>query len=147
MSTLPSPLLSLLRKFISEFSLKHSFDASAHPRPAGRFASLLRAAAIPSLGYLLGWGPHFSSFSTSSDVKGSVGDDPNPVSPKDGGSESRKEEPKKRKEDQYDPNAPIYQLMNNPKLFEPTRAPRNPIVLAHGTIFLSWVHLRRVDAG
>jgi triacylglycerol lipase len=38
------------------------------------------------------------------------------------------------KRPQYDPNSPIYQLMNNPALYDPIRRPRNPIVLAHGTL-------------
>lgn len=94
---------------------------------------MLRAAAIPSLGYLLGWGPQVSSSSISSDEKGATGQASEVSSYNESGNESGNQEPKKqRKEDLYDPNAPIYRLMNNPTVFEPTRAPRNPIVLAHG---------------
>jgi hypothetical protein len=46
---------------------------------------------------------------------------------------SRKDEtPSSKNGQQYDPNSPIYQLMNNPALDNPLRRPRNPIVLSHG---------------
>lgn len=50
---------------------------------------------------------------------------------------SRDETPNSKNGQQYDPNSPIYQLMNNPALDDPLRRPRNPIVLSHGQQFRS----------
>jgi hypothetical protein len=156
MSTLPPiPLLSLLRRIISEISLKRVPISTRPPKTSGVFTSLLRAAAIPSLGYLFGWKSHlkdtYVSFYATTERKD---DSTNPLGEKEGqsGRPSRGEPTKEKiigekgpidekgdpakapKRPQYDPNSPIYQLMNNPALYDPIRRPRNPIVLAHGML-------------
>jgi hypothetical protein len=145
MSTLPMPLLSLLRKFISEISIKRRNQKDSRPRSHGVFASLLRAAAIPSLGYLFGWNTRLKAAYTSSDANPSTvggngkmperNENPEKTLSSDNKPPSRKgkdETPDPKNGQQYDPNSPIYQLMNNPALDDPLRRPRNPIVLSHG---------------
>jgi hypothetical protein len=156
MSTLPPiPLLSLLRRIISEISLKRVPTSTRPPKTSGVFTSLLRAAAIPSLGYLFGWNSHLKTASVSFDATTERNDDStNPLGGKEerSGKPSRGESTKEKtigkkesidekgdpakapKRPQYDPNSPIYQLMNNPALYDPIRRPRNPIVLAHGML-------------
>jgi hypothetical protein len=156
MSTIPPiPLLSLLRRIISEISLKRVPISTRPPRTSGVFTSLLRAAAIPSLGYLFGWNSHLKATYVSFHATTERNDDStNTLGGKEGqsgkpsrgeltqdktlgeqGSMDEKRDPAKApKRPQYDPNSPIYQLMNNPALYDPIRRPRNPIVLAHGML-------------
>lgn len=142
MSTLPMPLLSLLRKFISDISIKRRNSRDSPAKTHGLFASLLRAAAIPSLGYLFGWNARLKTAPISSDAtlsqtggEGKLPDKGEGAGKARSNKGSRKgalEDPKMENGQQYDPNSPIYQLMNNPMLHDPTRRPRNPIVLSHG---------------
>lgn len=147
MSTVPIPFLSLLRKFISEISVKNG-SKRAPGRP-GIFTSLVRAAAIPSLGYFFGWNSHLRLSSVSykdedesvnalgeenrHPEKESLKDSTNlrEKNPMDNGNDKGRATPNPKGR-QYDPEQPIYQLMNNPALCDPIRTPRNPIVLAHG---------------
>ncbi|KAG8813425.1 hypothetical protein FRC17_001583 [Serendipita sp. 399] len=149
MSTLPTPLLSLLRRFFLDISNWRPYGAHTRARFTGLFTSLLRAAAIPSLGYLFEWRTRLRTDSASLKVSNEKpGDDESRDSDDDGGGTSEKrtvnqssrqsKSPRANRPDTekdkvlYDPNAPIYRMMNNPALFESIRAPRNPIVLAHG---------------
>lgn len=150
MSTLPMPLLSLLRKFISGISIKRRNPKESRTRTHGVLASLLRATAIPSLGYLFGWNTRlkaaYSYFDANLSTAGGDGKmpernkNPEKIQSKDSKPPSRKgrhETPNSKNGQQYDPNSPIYQLMNNPALDDPLRRPRNPIVLSHGQQFRS----------
>jgi len=151
----PMQLLSLLRRIISELSLKRASTVTHSARSPGIFTSLLRAAAIPSLGYLFGWKSHIKAVYSSSDSTRVQNDrSSSPLGEKEGtfGKPSQgisikekslgENEPIHEKYDvenvpkppQYDPSSPIYRLMNNPALYNPTRKPRNPIVLAHGML-------------
>jgi hypothetical protein len=148
MSTLPIPLLSLLRRFFFDLSVKRA--PNPEPRPTRNFgvlSSILRAASLPSLAYLWQWNTRLKT-SLSTPDGGTLNEEliktttikdvlaKEKVSEQDGGKGNGKREPVKKngskKEDLYDPNSPIYQLMNNPALVDPIRTPRNPVVLAHG---------------
>lgn len=143
MSSLPIPLLSLLRKFISEISVKRSHSSEAQTKPYGVLASLLRAAAIPSLGYLLGWNSRPGTASVGNEGASSSGEPAKKQKPSSmnlpPSRDGKEPKPTKVGNQQYDPTWPIYQLMNNPVLLDPVRRPRNPIVLSHGT-FVSAPH-------
>ncbi|KAG8831735.1 hypothetical protein FRC18_006089 [Serendipita sp. 400] len=149
MSTLPTPLLSLLRKFFLEISTWRPDGAQTRSRFTGILTSLLRAAAIPSFGYLFDWKARFRADSVALKVSNENPEYEPSDSEKDDEVTERKgttnadsqasKSPRKNETDEekgkdvrYDPNAPIYRLMNNPALFEPTRIPRYPIALAHG---------------
>lgn len=120
MTTLPVPLISLLRKIFTAFS---SYQLSG----------VIKAITLPSLGYILGLTNH----SRTSLYASSIGRNSSQQDQKAQGKmppESEGEQmPEKSKEPQkYHLDTPIYQLMNNPALFDPLRPPRDPVVLAHG---------------